>query len=420
MKAAKTLGEEVGPTAAWEALGIPRASFYRWLHPKERRQAPRPTPPRALSALERAQALAVLTSERFVDQAPREVYAALLDEGQYLCSVRTMYRILEREVLVCERRHQLRHPVYTKPQLLATPPNQGWSWDITKLRGPRKGQFYDLYVILEIFSRYVVGWMVAECDSEMLAKRLIEESVAKYPILPGALTVHADRGSSMRSKTVAELLAALRIEQSHSRPHVSNDNPYSESQFKTMKYGAEFPDHFGSLEDAMSFCRRFFAWYHEEHPHSGLALLTPAQVHYGQASQVQAQRQAVLPAAYQAHPKRFVRAVPQPLHLPTAVWINPPQEAPTPSEGAVPETAPSGAGPDKSQVPAGSPQGQRWSRPLTEASGSAAAGTSPTQPSLLGPAPEGALEGGRSDDASPATIPEVNEMLGNQKGGVVQ
>jgi putative transposase len=266
----------------------------------------------------------VLNSEPFQDCAPREVYATLLDEGQYLCSWSTMYRILKERRQVRERRNQLRHPTYTKPELLATGPNQLWSWDLTKLRGPAKWTYYYLYTILDVFSRYVVGWLIAERESARLAEQLIGETCAKQGIEPDQLTVHADRGSSMISKTVALLLADLGVRKSHSRPHVSNDNPYSESQFKTMKYRPDYPDRFGSIQDARAWARPFFHWYNHEHHHSGLGLLTPATVHYGQAQVVIDRRQQVLQAAYVAHPERFVRGQPKPPALPTEVWINKP------------------------------------------------------------------------------------------------
>ena len=266
----------------------------------------------------------MLNSERFQDCAPREVYATLLDEEQYLCSWRTMYRILKERNQVRERRNQLCHPTYTKPELLATDANQLWSWDLTKLRGPAKWTYYYLYTILDVFSRYVVGWLIAESESAMLAKQLISETCTKQGIEPDQLTLHADRGSSMTSKTVALLLADLGVTKTHSRPHVSNDNPYSESQFKTMKYRPAYPDRFGSIQDARAWARSFFHWYNQEHHHTGLGLLTPATVHYGEAQSVIDQRQQVLRAAYAAHPERFVHGEPKPPALPTEVWINRP------------------------------------------------------------------------------------------------
>lgn len=329
MSAVPALAERVGVQRACEALGVPRSSLYR--HRRLARAGPRrppparPTPARALSADERRQTLEILHSPRFVDASPAEVYATLLDDGDYLCSVRTMYRLLASQGEVRERRDQLRHPHYRKPELLATGPNQVWSWDITKLRGPAKGIHYSLYVVLDIFSRYVVGWLLADRESELLAQRLLAETVAKYPVVAGKLTLHADRGPSMTSKSVAQLLADLGIFNSHSRPHTSNDNPYSEAQLKTLKYHPQFPDRFGSPEDGRLFCRGFFPWYNHQHHHSGLALLTPADVHFGRAPEILARRAKVLHAAYAAHPERF-HCVPRPLQLPQAVWINPPLE----------------------------------------------------------------------------------------------
>jgi putative transposase len=268
-----------------------------------------------------------LNQPRFQDRSPAAVYATLLDEGFYPCSIRTMYRILETAGQNRERRDQLTHPPYHKPELLATAPNQLWSWDITKLLGPAKWTYFYLYVILDIFSRYVVGWMVAHQESAQLAKRLIQDTCCKQNIVAGQLTIHADRGSSMTSKPVAFLLADLGITKTHSRPHVSDDNPYSESQFRTLKYRPEFPDRFGSIQDSRTFGQHFFSWYNQEHRHSGLSLLTPAMVHYGQAPQVIEQRQNILSAAYAAHPERFVNHPPKPMPLPTEVWINKPQNS---------------------------------------------------------------------------------------------
>ncbi len=268
--------------------------------------------------------LDIMHSQRFVDQVPAQVYATLLDEGTYHCSVRTMYRILAGADEVRERRNQARHPHYAKPELLAERPNQVWSWDITKLLGPGKWTHYSLYVILDIFSRYVVGWMVSYRESAKLAERLIAESCRKQGISQGQLTIHADRGSSMTSKPVALLLADLGVIKTHSRPHVSNDNPFSEAQFRTMKYRPEFPERFGCLEDARGFCRNFFGWYNSVHHHSGLGLLVPAAVHYGQAQEILHGRQQVLDDFYGRHPERFVKGSPRPAEPPQAVWINPP------------------------------------------------------------------------------------------------
>jgi len=324
IQAAEKLAKDVGVAAACRALGVPRSSLYRARHPKPVAK-PRPTPERALSQAEKAVVRQELNSERFWDSSPRQVYATLLDEGIYLCHWRTMYRILDEHTEVRERRNQLQHPNYTKPELLATGPNQLWSWDITKLRGPAKWTYYYLYVILDVFSRYVVGWMIAECETASLARELITASCTQQSIEPEQLTLHADRGSSMRSKSLALLLADLGVTKTHSRPYVSNDNPYSEAQFKTLKYRPDYPDRFGSLADARSWARPFFRWYNHEHRHSGLGLMTPATVHYGQAQAVYQHRQQVLQTAYQSHPERFVRGLPTPPELPTAVWINRPQ-----------------------------------------------------------------------------------------------
>ncbi len=316
----------VGVKAACEALDVPRASFYRKMISGDVSPAPAAVRfvPRALDSAERAAVLACLHEERFQNCAPAAVYATLLDEGRYHCSIRTMYRILSGEGEARERRDQLVHPVYKKPELLATGPNQLWSWDITKLLGPAKWTYFYLYVILDVFSRYVVGWMVADGESAELAKRLIADSCAKQGIEPGQLTIHADRGSSMTSKPVAFLMADLGVTKTHSRPHVSDDNPYSESHFRTLKYRPGFPDRFGSLPDARAFSQEFFAWYNEEHRHSGLGLLSPAVVHHGLAPAAIEQRRAVLDEAYRAHPERFVRKAPEPLPAPGEVWINKP------------------------------------------------------------------------------------------------
>jgi putative transposase len=332
MKAVEELSAEVSTAAACRSLGVPRATLYRRRRPRPSAPATalRPKSPRALSDEERQQVVAVLHSEPFVDKAPAEVYATLLDEGQYLCSIRTMYRILDEHQEVRERRNQLQHPTYHKPQLVATGPNQVWSWDITKLLGPAKWTYYHLYVILDIYSRYVVGWLLAHRESDDLAERLIRETVVKEGVVRDQLTIHSDRGPAMRSQTVAQLLATLGITKSHSRPHVSDDNPFSESQFKTLKYRPEFPDRFASYEHALEFCDEFFHWQNHEHHHWGLGLLTPATVHHGHADKVLAARQAVLDTAHTAHPERFVRQPPRPLPLPREVWINPPADAPEP------------------------------------------------------------------------------------------
>jgi putative transposase len=278
---------------------------------------------------ERQAILDVLHSDRFADLAATEVWAILLDEGVYLGSPPTFYRLLRTASGTRERRRHATHPAAVKPELLATAPNQVYSWDITKLHGPAKWTYFYLYVILDIYSRYAVGWMLATGESAVLAEKLIADTCAKQHIGRDELTVHADRGSSMTSKPVAFLLADLGVTQSHSRPHVSNDNPFSEAQFKTLKYRPDFPARFDSIEAARAHCRRFFLWYNQHHRHSGLGLHTPADVHYGQAQVVREQRGVVLDAAYRAHPERFVSKPPQPPKIPTNSWINPPEEAVT-------------------------------------------------------------------------------------------
>ena len=326
MEAVEPLGKKVGMKAACSALGVPRATVYRRRRPASSPR-PRPAPPLALPAEERGAVLAHMRSERFVDQAPRQIWAELLDEGVYLCSVRTMYRYLEAEGELRERRNQCRRSNYAKPELLATGPNQVWSWDITKLKGPVKWSYYYLYVILDIYSRYVVGWMLAHRECSLLAEELIKQTCEKQGIVPGQLTLHADRGPSMTSKPVAHLLGGLGVCKTHNRPYTSNDNPYSESHFKTLKYRPDFPDRFGSHEDAETFCQGFFAWYNGEHRHSSLALLTPEQVHYGGAASILTHRAEVLRAAYETNPCRFKGRMPEPGKLPKAAWINPPKQA---------------------------------------------------------------------------------------------
>ena len=369
MASTTELAPVVGVTAACQALGVARASYYR--HARRRHEpvaplsppsprnegaagerseltGPGPTPegsapapdaaatsaappprvhPRALSTPERTAVLDVLHSPRFQDAAPAAVYATLLDEGTYLASERTMYRLLAADGETRPRRDQLVHPTYQKPELLATAPNQVWSWDITKLLGPAKWTYFYLYVILDVYSRYVVGWMIAHREQAELAERLIAETIAKQELPAGQLTLHADRGSSMTSKPVAFLLADLGVTKTHSRPHVSNDNPYSEAQFKTLKYRPDFPACFASMEEARAFCQDFFRWYNAEHRHSGIGLLPPAVVHDGQAQAAYDLRSQILATAYAAHPERFVRQAPRPPALPTAAWINPPKPA---------------------------------------------------------------------------------------------
>ncbi len=322
--AAEQLGQTIGVAAACRSLPVSRSQVYRLRQPRPSSPS-RVTPDRALSAEERAQVRDVLNSERFQDQAPRQVYAQLLDEGQYLCHWRTMYRILADHQEVCERRRQRRHVTYTKPELLATAPNQVWSWDITQLKGPVKWCYFYLYVILDVFSRYVVGWLVAEQETAQLAEILIRETCTKQGIQPDQLTLHSDRGSPMKSKVVTQLLTDLGIIKSHSRPHVSDDNPYSEAHFKTLKYRPDYPDRFADLEHARQWGRATITWYNHDHYHSALGLLTPASVHYGLAEAILAQRQQVLQATYATHPDRFVKGLPVVAAPPQEVWINQPQ-----------------------------------------------------------------------------------------------
>ena len=324
------LAELVGRSAACRASGVPRSSWYRdnRISPAPPRPAPKPhterVQPRALSPGQRAKVRELLNTEPYLDDAPATVWAKLLDAGEYYCSVSTMYRILREHDEVRERRRQATHPPRKKPELLATRPNQVWSWDITKLAGPARGIWFHLYVIIDIFSRYNPGWMIARTEDGELARRFLHESVTKHGIDPDTLTLHADRGSSMKSKTVAEMLSDLRVTRSHSRPKTSNDNPYSESQFKTMKYRPVFPDRFDSIEAAREFGGEFFDWYNHDHRHAGIGLHTPASVHFGTAHQIRQHRGTVLTDAYTAHPERFVAGTPQPPKLPGAVWINRP------------------------------------------------------------------------------------------------
>ena len=320
---AHQLAPQLGVSHICQQLGIPRSTFYRARQPAKVSQ-PRPKPSRALSEPERQTVRQVLNSERFVDHAPRQVYATLLDEGRYLCHWRTMYRILADHDEVRERRNQRCHPVYAKPELVATGPNQLWSWDITHLKGPVKYAAFYLYVMLDVFSRFVVGWLLAEQESELLAHHLITTACHNQGIQPQQLTLHADRGGPMRAKSVAQLLQDLEVTQSHSRPYRPNDNPYSEAQFKTMKYQSDYPAFFTSYQHAHSWAHTFLTAYNFDYYHSALNLLTPATVHYGWGDQVQAQRQHVLQLAYSQHPERFVRGLPALAPLPTEVWINQP------------------------------------------------------------------------------------------------
>lgn len=315
---------------ACDAVGFPVSTYYRLAkrqneveRPKRKRRSHR-----ALTPAEEKRVLDVLNSDRFGDKPPAQIYAALLDENIYLCSVSTMYRILRKHELVKERRNILRHPSYNKPELLAEAPNEVWSWDITKLKGAKKWNYYHLYVILDIFSRYAVGWMVASRESGALAKELIEETCRRQEIDGNMLYIHSDRGTAMTSKSVALLMADLGITKSLGRPQVSNDNPFSESHFKTLKYQPMFPKTFGCIEDARQFCAQFFDWYNNEHYHSGIGFMTPAMVHYGAAGECSKRRQQVLTDIYARFPERFVKGVPKVLAAPAKVWINRPQESP--------------------------------------------------------------------------------------------
>ena len=323
------------------ALGVKRSTYYRLRRPVAFGPRQARVHPRALKQDERQAVLSVLHDERFAEVSASEVYAMLLDEGRYLCSERTMYRILAANHEVRERRRQRRHGEYAKPELLATAPRTLWSWDISKLRGPATWTYYHLYVIIDVYSRYVVGWMVATRESKRLARRLIQETCARQGIVAGHLTIHADRGSSMRSKPVALLLGDLGVTKTHSRPYQSNDNPFSEAHFKTLKYRPDFPDRFGCIEDARNFCADFFAWYNLEHRHSGLKMLTPHAVHYGRAEATLAERAVILRAAHEAHPERFVRGQPRLQALDREVWINKPAGCnddahPVPGPGTLP------------------------------------------------------------------------------------
>ncbi len=327
MNAALTLSYDIGKKPSCEAFGIPRSSFYRFHSPKKYVRSKRAGSPLSLNSDEQQTVLNILHSEKYRDHAPYQVYASLLDNGKYYCSIRTMYRLLHKEHgSVPERRRQVSRPKYKKPELLATGPNQVWSWDITKLKSVTKWTYFYLYVIMDIFSRYVVGWMVAHREQTALAKRLIGESCQKQNILPDQLGLHADRGASMKSKGVAQLLVDLGVTKTHSRPHVSNDNPYSEAQFKTLKYCPKFPGHFGSIEDARAFCQDFFGYYNKEHYHSGIGLVTPEQLHYGLAQDIYDCRCRTLELAFENNPMRFKGKIPQPPALPDAAWINKPKQ----------------------------------------------------------------------------------------------
>lgn len=334
METFQHLAPHVGVVAACKALSLNRAFVYRdrarrWGLVSHRVPAARPRPPLALSTAEQNLLLGLLDSERFADVAPATIFATLLDEGRYHGSIRTMYRLLAAQNQAGERRNQRVHPVYAKPELLAIRPNEVWSWDITKLKGAVKWTCFHLYVILDIFSRYVVGWLLAQRESAELAEQLIADTIAKQNIAPGTLTLHADRGTSMRSKPVAALLIDLEVAKTHGRPHVSDDNPYSEAQFRTLKYRPDFPERFGSIEDARAHCQTFFHWYNTVHRHSGIGLMPPEAVHYGRAAALTEKRAITLETAFTANPQRFKGVAPRPPTLPTAAWINPPKETTT-------------------------------------------------------------------------------------------
>lgn len=326
METVLDLGKTLGNTTrACIALEISRATYYRAMGPpKERAVKPRPASPRALPPETQQAILAHLHSDEFADKSPSETFHTLLDRGVHLASVRTYYRILDANGEVKERRNQLRHPEYARPELLATGPNQVWAWDITKLKGPAKWVYYHLYVIIDIFSRYVVGWMLAERESGDLAKQLIEESCERQGIAANQLTIHSDRGAAMQSKPVVDLMTRLDITKSNSRPHVSNDNPFIESHFKTFKYQPDFPDRFGGYENALDFCRGLFPWYNASHCHSGILFLTPETVHSGRADTVLQARHVTLTEAYNLHPERYINGPPKLKILDRAVYINPP------------------------------------------------------------------------------------------------
>ena len=327
MQLTQELGLQVGVERACDCLSVARSSFYAHFSPRTPRpKSSRPTPARALSAEERQHALDLLTSEAYVDKSPASIVAALLDEQRYVCSERTFYRILHSEQLVKERRNVVRRPKYTAVELLAEKPLEVWSWDITKLRGPRKAEVYSLYVIIDIYSRYIPGWLLADHESEDLAKMLIEQTCQRQAVKSEQLTIHADNGGVMKSTTLAGLFEKLGVRRTHSRPHCSNDNPYSEAQFKTLKYSAAYPKRFNSFDDAQQFCANFINEYNNRMYHSGIAMLTPAVVHFNQADEVIKHRQLALNEAYLKHPERFVCGEPKHKTLPSEVWINEPKQ----------------------------------------------------------------------------------------------
>ena len=324
MRSAKLLSKDIGLAKSCKLFGVSRMTEYRSRQPQQK-AAQKRIHPRALTESEQMKVIETLSSEMFVDCAPAAVHAMLLEQNKYLCSTSTMYRLLRKHQAVRERRQIRRHPIYEAPQLLAQKPNEVWSWDITKLPGCRKFEYFHLYVMLDIYSRRVIGWMVAERESGTLAGEFIRDCCAREGIAPGSLTIHSDRGTAMTSRPVVGLLSALDVHKTVSRPQVSNDNPYIESHFKTMKYRPNFPKRFGSIQDARCALDPFFCWYNTKHRHSGIAYLTPDDVHFGRSEQLQNQRQRTLTSAYEAVPHRFVNGVPRPPALPRAAWINPPK-----------------------------------------------------------------------------------------------
>jgi len=319
-----TLESVTTTVEACQSLGVPRSTYYRRQQPAAPKLATRPLHPSSVTDGEKLSIISELTNERFSDLAVPQIHAMLLDEGRFLCSVSTMYRVLHATNMMVERRRQVSRAHHPRPELLATGPNQVWSWDITKLKGPAKWTYFYLYVIMDIFSRYVVGWLVANREHSQLARELIEECCTRQRVDKNQLTLHADRGSPMKSKPVAHLLSDLGVTKSHSRPHVSNDNPFSESNFKTLKYRPEFPERFGSIVDARSHCRDFFPWYNDDHHHSGISMLTPSDLHYGRGPAILEARHQTMLEAFDRNPKRFNGRIPRMADLPTEVWINKP------------------------------------------------------------------------------------------------
>jgi putative transposase len=317
--------QDYGTRTACRLVGASRATLHRRRLPKISTIRGIRTSHRKLDLVEQKIILQRIHEPRFADLSVREIYATLLDEGVYLCSISTMYRILRSVGETRERRRIASHPPRVKPELVAIAPDCVYSWDITKIAGPAKWQWYHLYVVLDVYSRFVVGWRLERNEDGILAEELFAEIIADRGIDPTKLTVHADNGSAMTAKTLNRLFVDLQITRSHSRPHVSNDNPFSEAQFKTMKYGPNYPERFASIEDARIWCEAFFHWYNEQHHHIGIGLLTPLDVYSGRGDERRAARRDVLHAAHAAHPERFVRGLPEPPRLPTLVAINPPE-----------------------------------------------------------------------------------------------